>query len=656
MQALSAGLKALGQRHGATLFMTLLAAWAIVLKRLSGQGEVVIGTPVANRARAELEPLIGFFVNTLALRLNGEGSPSVAQWLQHTKAQALAAQQHQDLPFEQVVELMRPVRSLAHGPLFQVMFAWEGQDTPLPRMPGLQIEAQELPQTMAKFDLTLTLRERGGCIQGSLGYATALYERETIKRHVEYLRCIARAMVDNEAQEIDRLDILPAAERHKLLVEWNDTAVEYPDNKCVHELFEAQAAMQPNAIAVKQGERQMSYGELNAKANQLAHRLRKLGVKPDERVAILVERSVEMVVALLATLKAGGAYVPLDPAYPAQRLAYMLEDCAPKAILTQAELWATLGAEMRRRADGAVPVIEVEVEGSDWAAESTANPSSQQVEVSPHQLAYVIYTSGSTGQPKGVMVEHDQLRNYVNAVSEVLDLPQSARYAMVSTFAADLGHTALFPALCNGGVLHIVSRQCAMSGPLLADYVEREGIDLLKIVPSHLEALLQSTDRPERLIPAKRLVLGGEPTSWSLVDRVRALKPGCTVINHYGPTETTVGVSTVRLSDVSDRLSEMPAIGRPLANVTLVVLGEQLDLKPISVAGELYVGGRQVSRGYLNSNQVTAQRFINNPFGKGRLYRTGDRARVLPDGTLQLLGRLDHQVKLRGFRIELGGD
>mgnify|MGYP002084264598 CR=1 FL=1 len=366
--ALSAQLKALGQRHGATLFMTLLAAWGAVLVRLSGQIEVVIGTPVANRRRSELEPMIGFFVNTLALRLDSTGSPSVAQWLERVRAQALGAQQHQDLPFEQVVELMRPVRSLKHSPLFQVMFAWEGQQPPAPELPGLQLQPVQLENNVAKFDLTLTLREQGGRIGGELGYASALFDKSSIERHVEYLRCIAGSMVADQAQPIDRLQILPEAERHKLLVQWNDTKVDDPEPRCVHELFEAKAARAPDAVALRQGERQLSYGELNARANQLAHHLRAMGLKPDDRVAVVVQRSVEMVVALLATLKAGGAYVPLDPTYPAQRLAYMLDDSAPQLILTQGGVWA--GVQQRWGAAdaacaGNTPVLDLDHGGSN---------------------------------------------------------------------------------------------------------------------------------------------------------------------------------------------------------------------------------------------------------------------------------------------------
>ena len=653
-EKLSAGLKALGQRHGATLFMTLLAAWGAVLTRLSGQAEVLIGTPVANRRRTELEGLIGFFVNTLVLRLDSAGGPTVGQWLERVRAQVVSAQQHQDLPFEQVVELMCPVRSASHNPLFQVMLAWEGEVALLPTLPGLEVQELRPPQSMAKFDLTLTLREQGGHIEGEMVYATALFDRDTICRHIEYLRCIAEAMLADGPQEIGQLNVLPDGERRRLLMEWNDTRVEFPDQRCVHEMFEAQVQRGPQAVALRYGERQLTYGDLNGKSNQLAHYLIAMGVEPDERVAMLLERGAEVVVAMLAILKAGAAYVPLDPEYPAQRLAYMIKDCAPRVLLVEAELWGKVRQALGPNTPPGLRVLEWNGAIADWADESTSNPVSGKQGLSAAHLAYVIYTSGSTGQPKGVMVEHGQLANYVNAITKVLDLPAGSHFATVSTFAADLGNTAIFPALCGGGVLHVVNRQTAMDGALLAAYMERERIDLLKIVPAHLDALIQTTEHPQRLVPTKRLVLGGEPCTWSLVDRVQALKPDCLIFNHYGPTETTVGVSTLRLSGVGKRLTDTPPVGRPLANVTLQVLDEQLALRPIGSFGELCVGGLQVSRGYLNSGAETARRFIASPYGGGRLYRTGDKARVLPDGTVQLMGRLDNQVKIRGFRIEPG--
>ena len=339
-EQLTAGLKDLSRRQGTTLYMTLLAGWAILLARLSGQHDVVIGSPVANRGRAEIENLIGFFVNTLALRLDLSGSPGVSELLQQTKEQSLAAQRHQDIPFEQVVELAQPVRSLAHSPLFQVMFAWQNAAETRLELPGLEVHtaAFRSPHKVAQFDLTLSLEEVGDTIGGVIEYASALFEAATVHRYIGYFLALLKAMVADDAQTIDRLSMLSEEEREQVLYGWNETKAEFPGGKCVHELFEEQAARTPQAVAVIYEEERLSYGELNARANRLAHYLRELGVKPDERVAICVERSFEMIVGLLAILKAGGAYVPLDPAYPEERLRYMLEDSAPILLLTQRHL------------------------------------------------------------------------------------------------------------------------------------------------------------------------------------------------------------------------------------------------------------------------------------------------------------------------------
>ncbi|HEX8244848.1 MAG TPA: condensation domain-containing protein, partial [Longimicrobium sp.] len=409
---LTAGLKALGARHGATLFMTLLAGWATVLSRLSGQEEVSVGTPTANRGRSEIEGLIGFFVNTLALRVDLSGSPSVSDVLERVKERALGAQHHQDIPFEQVVELVDPVRSLSHTPLFQVMFMWQnapGGGLELPGLAPAPLGAQPRPEAearvTAKFDLSLALSEWGGRIGGSVEYATALFERATVERFVGYLRRALEAMVADERQPVERLPLLPEAERRLVLEEFNDTRVEYPRETLLHELFEAQVERTPGAVAVVHEDRSLTYAELNARANRLAHHLRSLGVGPDARVALSVERGLEMVVGVLGVLKAGGAYVPLDPAYPEDRLRLMLEDSGPVAILTH-------GAPAGRFAGSGVPEIGLAAGEAAWADHPETNPERAGLEA--HHLAYLIYTSGSTGTPKGVMIEHRNAANFLH--------------------------------------------------------------------------------------------------------------------------------------------------------------------------------------------------------------------------------------------------
>ena len=405
---LTAGLNGLSRRHGVTLYMTLMAAWAALLARLSGQQDVLVGTPTANRGRAEIENLIGFFVNTLVVRLDLSGSLSVRELLEQTKARAVAAQQHQDIPFEQVVELAQPARSLAHSPLFQVMFAWQNTSKGRLELPGLEVKALPSPHRVAKYDLTLELRETDGIISGGLEYATALWDAATIERYLGYFRNLLGAMVADDTRAIDRLPILPDSERRHVLYGLNNTAVDYPSGKCVHELFEAQAAKTPNAVAVIFDGKEMSYGELNLRANRLAHYLVQAGVKPDARVAIYAERGFDLVVALLGVLKAGGAYLPLDVAYPVERLRFMLEDAQPVVLLTQSHLIDVLaGVEVN------VPVLALDGADTAWASQPESNIAVSETGVTPLDLAYIIYTSGSTGQPKGVMVPHRAINRLV---------------------------------------------------------------------------------------------------------------------------------------------------------------------------------------------------------------------------------------------------
>jgi arthrofactin-type cyclic lipopeptide synthetase C len=648
-EELTAGLNALSRRHGTTLFMTLLAGWAAVLGRLSGQDEVVIGTPTANRGRAEVEGLIGFFINTLALRLDLSGTPTVAELLGRVKARALAAQQHQDIPFEQVVERVAPARSPAHTPLFQVMFTWQNAPRGALELPGLTLGSVEgQSQETAKLDLALTMWEAGGRIAGAVTYATSLYDAETVERYLGYLRGMLGEMVAGERRPVERLAILPAAERERVVVEWNAAEVEYPADACIHELFERQAELTPDGVAVFFDGRQLGYGELNRRANRLAHYLMELGVGADSRVVICVDRGLEMVVGMLAALKAGAAYVPLDPAYPVERLHYMFEDAAPSAMLTQASLAGLFRVS-------SVPVIDLGASQSMRGRHSEANPGREATGVTPEHLAYVIYTSGSTGEPKGVAVEHRQLASYTRAVIGRLGLEGGMRHALVSTMAADLGNTVLYPALCTGGTLHVVAPETATSAERFTAYMARHEIDVLKIVPSHLAALLFGTEGTDGL-PRRRLVLGGEASSRAWVRELRERAPEMAIANHYGPTETTVGVLVHPDAGADEGTGTVP-LGRPLPGTRVYVLDRGGEPVPTGAAGELCVGGAQVARGYLRRPALTAERFVPDPFSAepgARMYRTGDLARWLANGTVEFLGRTDFQVKVRGFRIEPG--
>ena len=460
-EGLTAGLKELSRRNGTTLFMTLLAAWAALLGRLSGQQDVVIGTPTANRGRAEIENLIGFFINTLALRLDLSGSPTVAELLRKAKAQAIAAQQHQDIPFEQVVELLQPVRSLSHSPLFQVMFAWQNVTEGELELPGIELlPLPSSPHRVSKFDLGLSLQESGNVIVGGIEYATALFEASTIERYLDYFRKLLAAMVADDTQIVDRLSILSDAERQQLLYGWNDTGREYPSEQCIHQLFEEQVERTPSATAVVFEDQSLSYAELNERSNRLAHHLRTLGVKPDTRVAICVERSLEMMVGLLAILKAGGAYVPLDPAYPVERLRFMLQDSAPVALLTQEHL-VGLFADVAE----VLPVLDLGVATPPWDEMPVSNPDPGAVGLTSRHLAYIIYTSGSTGMPKGVQIAHSHIINFFGGMNDRLPCGPEDVILAVTGISFDISVLELFWTLTKGIKIVLVA-------PFTADHVE----------------------------------------------------------------------------------------------------------------------------------------------------------------------------------------
>ncbi|HEX8361986.1 MAG TPA: amino acid adenylation domain-containing protein, partial [Longimicrobium sp.] len=627
----TARLKALGDRHGATLFMTLLAGWATVLGRLAGRGDVMVGTPTANRSRTEIEGLIGFFVNTLALRLDFSDSPTVAELLARVKGQALAAWQHQDIPFEQVVELVQPERSMAHHPVVQVMFALQNAPRGTLELPELTLAPLERSaHVTAKFDLSLMLVETDGRVSGALEYATALFQQETVERYLGYLRTVLDAMVADDAQAVDRIAMMPEAERLQVVEGWNGTDAEITGSLFIHERFEARARLAPGATALVHGDVELGYGELNARANRLAHWLRAQGVGPDTRVALCVERSVEMMVGLLATLKAGGAYVPLDPAYPVERLRYMLEDSAPVVLLTQEALAGLF-------ADSPVPVAVLDAEGAAWDSCPDGDPAVGGLRAG--HLAYVVYTSGSTGLPKGVMVEHRNLANLVSWHCAAFGLAAGERSSSVAGVGFDATTWEIWPPLSVGAAL--VLAPPARDVEALLGWWAGEALDV-SFLPTPLAefAFARGLVNPG----LRTLLVGG--------DRLRTLPAEpCPfqVVNNYGPTETTVVATSGRVGG-SARLH----IGGPIANTRVYILDARGEPVPVGVPGELYIGGGSVARGYLNRPELTGERFVENPFHGGRMYRTGDLCRWLPDGTIDYVGRNDFQVKVRGYRIELG--
>ncbi|MCF5710646.1 amino acid adenylation domain-containing protein, partial [Pseudomonas syringae] len=639
---LTRDLKALSQRHGTTLYMTVLAAWAVLLSRLSGQEDIVIGSPIANRNRVEVEPLIGLFVNTLAVRIDVSGDPDVGALLARVKAQVLGAQAHQDLPFEQVVEVVKPVRSLAHSPVFQAMLSWQTLDDMA--LTGVTLEGIGITNTVSKFDLSLDLGEVQGQLVGSLEYATALFSEATASRYTRYLERVLRGLVTHERIPVTRIELLDTQERQRMLSDLNSTHAAYPNTVTAHHLFEARVAAQPQAIALVCEGQSLSYAQLNVRANHVAHALIEMGIGPDDRVALCVERGVDMLVGLLGVLKAGGAYVPLDPAYPTDRLEFMLQDSQPKALLSHRGLHRSLP-------DVKVPMLALD-------AEMTGAEHNPHVEhLSSRNLAYVIYTSGSTGNPKGVMIEHRGLVNYSLDAARLFELSASDAVLQQNSLNFDLSVEEIFPALLAGATL-IPTR----------DIFGNEGLPAGTAVPGvvHMTAAHWHTlvgdwhHQPEqaaRALAHVRLInVTGDALSAQKLQWWQALRPAHTrLINTYGPTEATVSCTAAYVDDGSTR--QNVSIGRPMANTRIYLLDARQQPVPAGVAGEMYIGGDGVARGYLNLERVNAERFLADPFSdepQARMYRTGDLARYLADGSLEYLGRNDFQVKVRGFRIELG--
>ncbi|WP_420124962.1 non-ribosomal peptide synthase/polyketide synthase [Longimicrobium sp.] len=634
---LTAGLKALARRHGTTVYMTLVAAWAVVLGRLSGQDDVVIGTPTAGRGRREIEGLIGCFVNTLALRMELSGAPTVAELLERVKERALAAQHHQDIPFEQVVELADPVRSVAHHPLFQVVIAWQNMargDGNTLWLPGLEAGVGvESANVDAKVDLWLGLWEADDRILGNVKYATALFDRATVERHFAYLRRVLEAMVADDLQAVDALPLLPESERRLVVEAWNATGAEYPRGLCMHQLFEAQVRRTPDAVALISGDGSLTYAELNARANRLARRLAALGAAPEAIVALALERSAEMVIALLAVSKTGAAFLPVDPAYPAERRGWMLERSAAPVILTTSALAADLP-------ETGAAIVSLDRIAAEMESEDDGDLA---VDVHVDNAAYVIFTSGSTGRPKGVVVPHRGIGNLAAAQGVAFGIEPGARVLQFASFSFDAGVAEVAHTLLGGATL--VMARPGQAGPELLALLRDQAVTHATLPPALLATL------PADDLPALRtIVSAGEAVSAEVVARWGA---GRRFVNAYGPTETTV-CATV---SIDPSITAHPPIGRPIANVRTDLLDAGMQPAPVGVPGELYVGGVGVGRGYLGQPAQTAERFVPSPFGGepgARLYRTGDLGRWLPDGTIEFLGRTDFQVKIRGFRIEPG--
>ncbi|MCA7086346.1 amino acid adenylation domain-containing protein [Cupriavidus sp. DB3] len=633
---LSAKLRTLARRADTTLFTVLLAAFQVLLYRYTGQRDLRIGVPVANRNRVETEGVVGFFVNTQVLRTEIDGSMAFDAVLARARESVLQAQAHQELPFEQLVEALQPERDPSHNPLFQVMLNHQRRDRSIAqRLPGLQLEPVERSVRSTKVDLSLdTQEDQTGAVFGAMGYACDLFDHRTVERMLAHYLGVLEQMAAGSGLRVGEF-VLNGGDEGRLI---GEAVAARPGD--VLAAWRRSVEVDPSALALRYEEQTLTRGETDRIANGIAVALAERGIGRETRVGLCVERSPAFITGLLGILKAGAVCVPLDPAQPVERLRQLLDDAGAGVVV------GSVPGSVPEFGPGFGP-------GFDCIDPTSVTPVDDAPSVSllPGQAAYLIYTSGSTGTPKGVVVSHDALAHYVSGVLHRLQLPADASMAMVSTTAADLGHTVLFGALCSGRTLHLISRERGFDPDRFADYMARHRVGVLKIVPSHLRGLLQAC-QPADVLPEEALILGGEATSAELARTIRALKPQCRLFNHYGPTETTVGVLTHEAVTLPER--QLPT-GTPLPGSRVYVLDPDLNPVPAGIVGELYIAGPQLARGYLGRPGLTAERFVPDPFTAGaRMYRTGDCVRQDADGRIEYLGRQDEQVKIRGYRVELG--
>jgi amino acid adenylation domain-containing protein len=646
---LSSRLQELGRRERATLFMVLLAAFEVLLSRHTHQDLLAIGTPIANRHRAETEGLIGFFVNTLVLVADLSGEPTFAEILSRARESSLGAYAHQDLPFEKLVEELEPQRDLSGSPLFEAFLVLQNTPRQDLELPALRLAPLEGERASAKFALTLAAEESGGGLRLALDYPTRRFEAVTVERLLGRLALLLASVAEEPRVRVPALPLLTPEERCQLLGEWNDTAVEPAAGAaaCLHEWIAEQSAKTPDAVAVREEERALSYGGLMTRAERLATRLRDLRVGPEVLVGLAAEPGLGATTGLLGILCAGGAYVPLDPHSPAERLSRIVEDAGLALVLVA-------GRGVPSGAVGQVRMLDVE----EGVRRSTgyAGPALA-ARAGADNLAYVLYTSGSTGRPKGVAVAHRAVVNYVRALVDRLRPEPGASFLQVQPLTVDSSVTSIFPPLVSGGCLHAVARARSLDAPGLADLLVRQPVAGLKIAPSHLQALRSAAPRGA-FLPGRWLIVGGEASRASWLRGLVEEAPECAVFNHYGPTEATVGMLMHRCDDrPRSGFSESAPVGRPLDNCRSYLLDEELGAVPLGVLGRLYIGGECLARGYLGRADQTAESFIPDPYSGmpgARLYDSGDLMRHTPEGELVFAGRCDHQVKIRGHRIELG--
>lgn len=644
--SLTQALEALSYQEGVTLFMTMLATFQTLLYRYTQQEDIAVGSPIANRNRSELEGLIGFFVNSLVLRTDFSGKVTFRELLNRVREITLEAYSHQDLPFEKLVEELHPERDLSYHPFFQVVFSLQNTPIETLELSGLTLSLFEFDSKTAKLDLEFHLWQDLESLKGQMVYSTALFDDKSITRMLGHFQTLLESIVANPEQRISDLSLLTEQERQELLIDWNDTKRDYPENKCFHQLFEAQVQETPDAIALNArsanalvfDDEQLSYKELNIRSNQLAHYLKKLGVVPDVLVGICVERSPEAIVALLGILKAGGAYLPLDPSLPQERLKFILEDAQVSILLTHCSL-----APLKKGDWG--DLLSIVYIDEDWATitqHSQENPTSC---VTFDNLAYVIYTSGSTGKPKGVLLQHRGLSNLAASQIEVFNIQPINRILQFASLSFDASIFEIVMALQTGATLYLANKESLLPGQPLLNLLREKAITHVTLPPAVLAVL------PTESLPAlQTIICAGESCTNDILKRWWNSQRR--FFNAYGPTEATVWSTVAEIST----MSEKPPIGRPIANTQIYILDKYLQPLPIGIIGELYISGEGLAQGYLNRPELTIEKFIPNPFSdkKGaRLYNTSDLARYRTDGNIEFLGRIDNQVKIRGFRIEL---
>lgn len=637
--------------------MTLLAAFKVLLYKYTGQTDILVGSPIANRNRAEVESLIGFFVNVLVLRTNLSGDLSFQDLLARVKSTALEAYVHQDLPFEKLVEELQPSRDLSYNPLFQVMFVLQNLPKPNLSLSDISVTCEEGYNGTSKFDLTLFMEDSESGLVATCEYNTDLFNADTINRMLEHFQTLLSSIVSNPEQRISDLQLLTPSEVRQLLVEWNDTNTDYPQDKCIHQLFEAQVEKTPNAVALtfvdahsradRRVNQQLTYRELNNRANQLAHHLQKLGVKSEVLVGICIERSLEMVIGLLAILKAGGIYLPLDPTHPKERLAFILKDTQTTVLLTKQHLIEKLPEH-----EAQVVCLDSDLDIINQYSQDNPVNSSQ-----ANNLAYVIYTSGSTGQPKGVLGLHQGAINRFQWMWQNYPFVQGEICCQKTSLNFVDSVWEIFGPLLEGVTTVIIPDIVVKDPQEFVTTLFQNNVTRIVLVPSLLRLLLNTSDVLQLRLPKLRLwVSSGEPLSTELLMQFRQSLPDSTLLNLYGSSEVSADVTYYSISPQAP-VSASVLIGRPIANTQIYILDANKRPVPVGVPGQIYVGGDGLARGYLNCPDLTAENFIPNPFGDNfaaRLYQTGDLGRYLPNGEIEYIGRADYQVKVRGFRIELG--